>query len=223
MPLEDVCLPGGGAYPTIYFLGQFRDVAAEGYNTQPWYSKGDDAVTHAGAWALSAGWTGTSWAPTGSLWDAGTYLQHYLLGSGNDNSINVDKVLDDVSQLRDATRDLIERSVGDAGCNTYFDSVNERGRWDEFEFTPGMDLNWFLVFGSSVGLRVHGFASRSGDTTTVHYRVAMYDVYSFDPAEDSVLPDALPFSYGDLHGLHTSGLAQNFMSHGQSRERVLTL
>ncbi len=196
-------------------------MAAEGYNTQPWYSKGDDAVTRAGAWAVAAGWTATSWAPTGSLWDAGTYLQHHLLGSGNDKSINVDKVLDDVSELRDETKRLVERSIGNADCNTYFDSAPD-GRWDEFHFTPGMDLNWSLVFGE-VGLRVHGFASRSGDTTTVHYKVAIYDVYNFDPKEYDVLPDVLPFSAGDLHGLHTSGLAQNFMSHGQSRERVLTL
>lgn len=211
MPLE--CLPGG-AYPTLYFPGEFRDVAAEGYNSQPWYSKGDDAVTHAGAWATSVAWT----ASPVSLWDAGTYLQHYLLGSGNDKNINVDKVLDDVSELRDEVSVRIERSIGDAGCNDpYFDSG-----WDTFGIEPSMDLNWFLVF-HNFQLRVHGFVTSSGSTTTVRYRVAMADVYDFDPAEDDVLPDVLPFSYGDLHGLHTAGLAQNFVAHGQSRERVLTL
>lgn len=215
-PMDD-CLPGG-EYPTHYFPGEFRDTAAEGYNTQPWYSKGDDVLTHAGAWALAAGWTGTSWAPTASLWDAGTYLQHYLLGSGNDKSIDVDRVLDDVSELRDEVKDLIGRSTGPAGCNDpYFDSG-----WDVFGIEPSMDLNWSLVF-HDFHLRVHGFVSRSGQTTTVRYRVAMADVYDFKPGEDDLLPDALPFSYGDLHGLHTSGLAQNFVAHGQARERVLTL
>jgi hypothetical protein len=207
------CLPGG-AYPTLYFPGEFRDVAAEGYNSQPWYSKGDDVVTHAGAWAASVAWT----ASPVSLWDARTYLQHYLLGSGNDKNINVDKVLDDVSELRDEVSVRIERSIGDAGCNDpYFDSG-----WDTFGIEPSVDLNWFLVF-HNFQLRVHGFVTSSGSTTTVRYRVAMADVYDFDPAEDDVLPDVLPFSYGDLHGLHTAGLAQNFVAHGQSRERVLTL
>ena len=140
-------------------------------------------------------------------------------GCSRCRSINVDKVLDDVSELRAAAKDLVEGSVGDSDCNTYFDSVDEQGSWDEFHFMPGMDLNWFVVFGE-VGLRVHGFASRAGDKTTVHYRVAMYDVYNFPPAGSE---DLLSYSYADLNGLHTAGLARNFVSHGQSSERVMTL
>ncbi len=180
----------------------------------------EDYATHeaatAAAWACSSMWP-----------DASANLQHYLGNTGDPQSMDVDKMLEDLPDLSDDTNadvtrmaeKAVEKSqeTGATGPMTYpFTTA-----WDDEYATKQEDPNWFYATG--------GYNYATDGTITVYpptddnpewtykydYRVHTADRYNWD-GDKSTHIFGREITDKQLQELHRAGLAQEYDLVGES-------
>lgn len=180
----------------------------------------EDYATHeaatAAAWACSSMWP-----------DASANLQHYLGNTGDPQSMDVDKMLEDLPDLSDDTNadvtrmaeKAVEKSqeTGATGPMTYpFTTA-----WDDEYATKQEDPNWFYATG--------GYKAATDGTITVYpptdenpewtykydYRVHTADRYNWNGDKSTHL-FGREITDKQLQELHRAGLAQEYDLVGES-------
>ena len=204
---------------------------------KPWQYQGDSdnegSGPHAqrsptpGDYATHEAATAAAWACS-SMWpDASANLQHYLGNTGDPQSMDVDKMLEDLPDLSDdANADVtrmaekaVEKSqeTGATGPMTYpFTTA-----WDDEYATKQEDPNWFYATG--------GYKAATDGTITVYpptdenpewtykydYRVHTADRYNWDGTKSTKIV-GVPITDKQLQELHRAGLAQEYDLVGES-------
>lgn len=180
----------------------------------------EDYANHEAATLAADGFS--PWWP-----DAAENLQHYLGNTGDPQSMDVDKMLEDLPDLSDDTNadvtrmaeKAVEKSqeTGATGPMTYpFTTA-----WDDEYATKQEDPNWFYATG--------GYKAATDDTITVYpptddnpswtykydYRVHTADRYNWD-GDKSTHIFGKEITDKQLQELHRAGLAQEYDLVGES-------
>lgn len=180
----------------------------------------EDYANHEAATLAADGFS--PWWP-----DAAENLQHYLGNTGDPQSMDVDKMLEDLPDLSDDTNadvtrmaeKAVEKSqeTGATGPMTYpFTTA-----WDDEYATKQEDPNWFYATG--------GYKAATDGTITVYpptddnpswtykydYRVHTADRYNWD-GDKSTHIFGKEITDKQLQELHRAGLAQEYDLVGES-------
>lgn len=181
-------------------------------------------------------------------WDeASEYLHHFLDGSGEDLTVDMDQFWDDIPEFRDEVveqqEDIGDSAIGEAQdmdvdepvtfpINTDWEPFGYRSQ-DDYGGGEGAyvydDSNWTYAIGSlnynlSGEVTVHPPETEGGDWTyEVDTDVNMQKYYDWDesatdPFFDGWRQAVFPYSEADLAGLHDVGLAQEYWLEGSTRQ-----
>jgi RHS repeat-associated protein len=213
-PWHRPCAPEG-QYRPILIPDEARMTPNRNWDTQPWYSRFDDVEVWRSVFVAAQ-------LARVAIPDAADNMTHFLLGTGNDKTINVDRMLQDVRRLnrdveisaRAAATDTMGTST--TSCEVHFESDDFLG----FAIARSESRNWFLAQGK-VRFKVQGFVRMlaSGEMV-IRYQAAFLDPYDWDPNDPRGMFEE--FAAPVLYNLHTAGLARHYVMYGISRELYLS-
>jgi|GEM_PF-6899862 len=164
-----------------------------------------------------------------TIWpDAANNLIHFLGGSGTDQQLNVESMLNDpsfsgtVSQGREGLADLAianAQAAGATGPLTF--PVNST--WEDYHFDQQTDPNWFFATGD-IRYSQQGFvtvyppdSSNPNWHAIVSTQVSVCDYYNWDSGKSTQFPPGgIDISDASLSDLMKAGIAKEFIMYGSS-------
>ncbi|MFJ6674734.1 hypothetical protein ACIQMJ_26855 [Actinosynnema sp. NPDC091369] len=187
------------------------------HGSQPLYSRLDDLAFLDTAVKMKVA------AAAAGLPNASRHLSHYLGNTGDDLTLEPDRIADAEPGLK-AHVDLIvtavaQRIAGDVAANNgYGQPVPFQSEWYGYECTT---MDWFLAIGA-VHVSVSGVVAvhvpnpeGAVPRITLDYRSHLYDRYNWDGDKATTIAE-MTFTDREMGGLHTAGLAREFTMYGSS-------
>ncbi|MFF1902503.1 hypothetical protein [Kitasatospora sp. NPDC058218] len=167
--------------------------------------------------------------------DAARHMQHYLDGSGEPLSLDVERMLRDDATFRAQVTDSLASSQA-AWRQTALDAFARSGgapvavpvETPVFHRTINSDdqRNWYLAVGSHPYVASGVVTAEPGPggnpKLSVQYQVNVWDRYNWDPGKGTPIA-GINVSDSDLAKLHETGLAREFDMSGRSTPMTLSL
>ncbi|KAL5363851.1 hypothetical protein BJX96DRAFT_178441 [Aspergillus floccosus] len=155
-------------------------------------------------------------AGTLGLDNAKTNMEHYLGNSGDDQSVSVEEMLNDLPGFQEGVQTLIQNEATDAynsvsGTNG---STTFVSGWENYYASKDESWDWFFAIGG-YSYSVTGALAKLGSKTSLKYQVHVFDRYNWDSGKSTEIG---PFTFDDreLGELHTKGLAKEYIVRGSS-------
>ncbi|WP_157855248.1 hypothetical protein [Kitasatospora purpeofusca] len=163
--------------------------------------------------------------------DAARNLQHFLEGTGEPLTVDVDRMLRDDPQFRDHVATLL--TANDAqwretalaayqksgGAPVAIPVETQRNQDNDYTFPEGSQPNWFTAVGSQACVLSGVVTVRPGPdgnpSVSMKYQVNVWDRYNWDAGKTTNIA-GVRVSDSDMQGLHQTGLAQEYDLSGRS-------
>ncbi|MFJ8434503.1 hypothetical protein ACIQ9P_24705 [Kitasatospora sp. NPDC094019] len=163
--------------------------------------------------------------------DAARNLQHFLDGTGEPLTVDVDRMLRDDPRFRDHVAGLL--TANDAqwretalaayrksgGAPVAVPVETPRTKRNDYSFPADSQANWFTAVGSEACVLSGVVTVRPGPdgnpSMSMKYQVNVWDRYNWDAGKTTNIA-GVTVSDSDMQGLHRTGLAQEYDLSGRS-------
>ncbi|MQS12383.1 hypothetical protein F7Q99_08805 [Streptomyces kaniharaensis] len=169
--------------------------------------------------------------------DAARHMLHYLDGSGQPLTVDVDRMMRDDPRFRAHIEGLLSEKESEwrqtaldayqkaGGSPVAIPVETERNHANDFTFDPEQQSNWFKAIGSQACVVSGVVTVKPGQdgkpVVSTQYQVNVWDRYNWDPGKSTDIA-GMNITDADMAKLHQTGLAQEYDVNGRSTPSTWT-